>query len=95
MIIRSGYKYKNIINIRMRYLSYVYDDFGDGMELSLNHPEDLISLSTENVRISNIQRCTNLKNLCSYFNYYKKCDIDPLNNLLRVYSYEEQYTGDG
>lgn len=42
--------------MRMRYLNYMYyrgnDD--DRYEVTLNHPKDLISLSLDKVKISNI-----------------------------------------
>ena len=39
----------------MRYLSYGNNDnYRNTIELQLDHPEDLVSLSTERVKISNM-----------------------------------------
>ena len=56
-------KYENVKNIRMRYLNYVYSNRGVSHELTLSHPEDLVSLSTSLVKISNMNECVNLVNL--------------------------------
>ena len=87
VIIYSFYEYENLKNIRMRYLNYC----GLYFELTLNHPEDLVSLSTWGVKISNINQCVNLRNLYSYKNTYKRDNIVPLTNLRRIYSYIDKY----
>ena len=84
----------------MRYLNYVYDGyhecgFADNIELTLNHPEDLVSLSTRRVKISNINKCVNLRNLYSYRNTYNRDDIVPLKKLRRIYSYYDKYEQNG
>ena len=79
----------------MRYLNYVYSNCGVSHELTLNHPEDLVSLSTYFVKISNMNKCVNLRNLYSYKNTYKRDNIVPLKNLRRIYSYEDKYQQNG
>ena len=74
----------------MRYLNYVYDKYGV-YELALNHPEDIVSLSTGKVKISNMNQCVNLRNLCSKRNTYNRDDILPLRNLRRIYSEYDNY----
>ena len=75
----------------MRYLSYA----GPYIELALNHPEDLVSLSTWNVKISNMNKCINLRNLYSYDNTYNRDNIVPLKNLRRIYSSNDNYEQNG
>ena len=89
-VIRSEYKYENLNNIRMRYLNYFYDGAGY-YQLTLNHPEDLVSLSTERVKISNMGQCVNLRNLYSKYNTYSSDDIVPLRNIRRIYSLHDNY----
>ena len=76
------------------YLNYVYDGSGN-YELALNHPEHLVSLSTYHVKISNMNKCVNLRNLNSDSNTYKRDDIVPLKNLRRIYSYRDEYEQNG
>ena len=38
-----------------------------------------------------MNKCTNLRNLYSYFNTYNRDDIVPLRNIRRIYSYEDEY----
>lgn len=72
----------------MRYLNYFY--WGDDIiELTLNHLEALVSLSTRKFKILNMSKCINLKNLYSEENPYKSNDIIPLKNLHRIYSYND------
>ena len=78
----------------MRYLNYIYNDRGN-IELLLNHPEDLVSLSTYHVKISNMNQCINLKNFYSIRNTYTKQDIEQLHNLKRIYSYDDKYDNEG
>ena len=78
----------------MRYLNYVYDKYGV-YELALNHPEDLVSLSAEEVKLSNMNQCINLRNLYSYKNTYNSNDIVPLKNLRRIYSSNDKYQQNG
>ena len=73
----------------MRYLNY--KKIGSNIELTLNHPEDIVSLSTERVKISNMGQCVNLRNLYSKWNTQKRDNIVPLKNLRRIYSYEDEY----
>ena len=74
----------------MRYLGYDYQ--GDGnFALTLNHPEDLVSLSTRRVKISNINKCLNLRNLYSNRNTYNGDDIVTLTNLRRIHSAYDNY----
>ena len=75
----------------MRYLSYYNADWKNAIELSLNHPKDLVSLSTGKVKISNMNECVNLRNLCSFVNTYKKADILSLKNLRRIYNSNDKY----
>ena len=77
----------------MRYLNY--KKIGSNIELTLNHPEDLVSLSTWQVKISNMNKCTNLRNLCSKRNTYNRDDILPLRNLRRIYSSNDNYEQNG
>ena len=70
----------------MKYLSYYNDSWINTIELVLNHPEDLVSLSTVSVKISNMNECINIKNLYSVDNTYTKQDIEQLHNLKRIYS---------
>ena len=79
----------------MRYLSYYNNDWKNAIELELNHPDYLVSLSTESVKISNMNKCVNLKNLSSLDNTYKRDDIVPLNNLRRIYSFNNKYEQNG
>ena len=75
----------------MRYLGYYNDDWRNTIELTLNHPEDLVSLSTWHVKISNMNQCVNLRNLHSEEITYNRDDIVPLRNIRRIYSYEDKY----
>lgn len=61
------------------------------MEIMLNYPEDLVSLSSYNVKVTNMNECVNLKNLYSYENTYTNEDISPLRNLKRIYSEDDKY----
>ena len=61
----------------------------------INHPEDLVSLSTMHVKISNINKCVNLRNLYSDKNTYNSDDIIPLKNLRRIYSCNDYYQQNG
>lgn len=76
----------------MRYLNY---SCSDNSELTLNHPEDLVSLSTQYVNISNMNKCINLRNLYSYSNTYSSEDIVPLKSLRRIYSRADNYAQNG
>ena len=76
----------------MRYLNYYHYNVNNKiMELTLNHPEDLVSLSTWKVKILNMSKCINLRNLYSWFNIYKKENIGILKNLRMIYSYNDKY----
>ena len=77
----------------MRYLNY--RKIGSNIELTLNHPEDLVSFSTYNVKILNMNKCANLRNLYSYKNTYNSNDIVPLKNLRRIYSHRNKYERNG
>ena len=90
VVIKSKHKCENLKSIRMRYLNYIYNYYDD-YELTLNHPEDLISLSTHKVKITNMNKCVNLRNLSSYRNTYNRDDIVPLKNLHRIQSINDEY----
>ena len=74
----------------MRYLNYTYNG-ASSYELTLKYPENLISLSTYKVKISNMNKCVNLINLYSSNNTYNSDDIAPLRNIRRIYSYSDEY----
>lgn len=73
----------------MRYLSYVCSK---KVELTLNHPKELILLSTWLVKVQNVSQCINLTNLYSYSNFYDSDDIFCLKNLRRVVSRNDGYS---
>lgn len=74
----------------MRYLNYIYDGTGH-YNLPLVHPEDIITLSTKCVKISNMCKCNNLRNIYSHCNMYKKHNIEQLYNLKRIYIMDDNY----
>lgn len=76
VIINSTQKYENLKNIRIRYLSYVYYALNGNAEITLNHPEDLVSLSAFKVKVSNMNKCVNLRNLYSSNNSYISGDMN-------------------
>ena len=90
-MISSRYKYENLQNIKMRYLSYDNDYNGKSFDLLLRYPEYLVSLSIQKVKISNIRMCTNLRNLISLWSTYESADILPLKNLCGFYSFNDNY----
>lgn len=61
----------------------------------LSHTADLISLSTWRVKIINLGKCINLRNLYSWLNVYKSNDIVPLINLHRIFSNGDKYLESG
>ena len=73
----------------MRYLNY--DNQSNNYELTLTHPEDLVSLSTFRVKISNINQCVNLRSLYSGQNTYNRDNIVFLKSLRRIYSDNDRY----
>ena len=38
-----------------------------------------------------MNKCTNLRNLYSYCNIYKRDDIVPLKNIRRIFSWDDKY----
>ena len=75
----------------MRYLNYIIGPNSERIELTLSHPEDLVSVSTLRVKILNMNKCINLRNIFSWENIYKSDDIVPLKNLRRIYSNFDYY----
>ena len=73
----------------MRYFSYFYNN-DDSYELTLNHADDIVTLSVYKVKISNIGMCTILRNMSSYYNTCKTYDIQPLKNLQKIYSINDE-----
>lgn len=71
----------------MRYLNYM----GNNFAITLSHPRELCSLTTEKVLISNINKCVNIENLCSYYNHFSKNDLHYLNKIKRIQSWEDNY----
>lgn len=90
MVIVSPYKYENVKNVRMRYFSYFYNNTNDSYELTLNHADDIVTLSVYKVKISNIGMCTILRNMSSYYNTCKTYDIQPLKNLQKIISVNDE-----
>ena len=80
--------YNNLGNIKIRYLNYINYDY---IEITLNHPKCLVSASLSEVKIANLNKCTNLQNLYSIFNTYSQQDISTLKNLKRFSSYGDKY----
>lgn len=51
-------------NIKIRYLNY-YNYWGDKIDITLNYPENIISISLSWVSITNLNHCVNLHNIYS------------------------------
>lgn len=82
----------------MRYLSYTYVS-GEGsdrsIQLTLNHPELLVSLSTRLVKVINFGDLKRLKNVCSVENSYKSKDFNFLMKLEKIVSSNDEYGENG
>ena len=50
-----------------------------------------MSAILDNVKISNMNECVNLRNLYSYKNTYTKSDIETLHNLKKIISIDNKY----
>lgn len=79
VVINSKYTYDNLKNVRIRFLNY--SKWEDKIEITLIHPQDLVSATVSRIKIANINKCINLKNLYSCDNIYTKED---LNNLCKL-----------
>ena len=90
VIIYSKQQFENLADLKMRYLSISNND---SMNITLKYPEDLVSLSSARVKITNMNQCVNLRNLYSWENTYTKEDISSLRALKRLYSAIDKYQG--
>ena len=76
----------------MRYLNYLC--YGN-VELTLKYPEDLVSLSIECAKLSNMNKCINLRNLYSAEYRYESDEIAHLRKLCRICSDSDVYRQNG
>lgn len=63
--------------------------------MTLNHLEDLVSASLRRAKIINMNQCVNLTNLYSEYNAYTFYDVFNLRNLKRIYTFFDNYDGEG
>ena len=60
------------------------------IELTLKYPEDIVSLSTVSVKISNMNECVNLINMYSRNSIYNSAGIVSLANMRKIYSFRDK-----
>lgn len=81
--------YEGLSNIKIRYLNCrIYD-----IKLKLKHPEELISATLRFGKLVGMNECVNLRNLYSENVTYTKDDVLWLQNLRRLYSFDDVYKG--
>lgn len=93
LISKYNKEYEGVGNIKIRYFNYVGCD-EKTLEITLLHPNELISASLTKIRIINLNRCINLRNLSSIFNSYKKSDFEEIRNLKRIITTCDKYESD-
>ena len=65
--------------------------YRDRNDRKIKYSEYLVSASLSEVKIANLNKCTNLQNLYSKENTYNPQDINTLRNLKRFYSDYDKY----